>query len=284
MITMGGGRFQKNPGWAFLTVIPYQNMVGAAIDWALADWKKKGKTGMPKFALMIWAGAAGNEGINGTDIYAKQKGVTWLPHVFTPPGTLKYDSWLIRFDQEGADYVLVSAVDPDQTYTIRNAHGLGLTKKIQFISGVYGLDETVGLKMVPPESVEGTIVQSPWIMGDERLKHPFASYWTTYQKKPLEEMPGIYLYGVGVAKIMQETIRLTLKETGYDKFNSEAVYRVLQKLKGDFTQGAMGPVDMSPTNRMLNPALKFYRVTNGKNVPISGWVQSPDVVSLSEYK
>ena len=284
LITTGGGRFQKFPGWVFLLVNPYPNMVGSGIDWAIADWEKKGKPGKPTFGYMGWSGPSGLEATNGSDKYAKQKGVKWLPPVFTPPGTLKYDTWLTGFEQQGANYVYVHMVDPDQTYTVRNAYGLGLTKKIQMMSSYYGLIDTVGLRMVKPEVVEGTIVQSPCILGDERLKTPSASYWTKYQKKPLNDMPAYYLIGVAVAKIVQEAVSLTLKEVGYDKLNGEAVYSVLQKLKGDITEGILSPVDMSPTTRMLNSKIKYYRVTKGKNVPISGWTMPPDCLSLAEYK
>lgn len=284
MLTTGGGRFQKYPGWVFIFVNPYPNMVGSGIDWAIADWKKKGKPGMPTFGYIGWAGPSGLEATNGSDKYAQQKGVKWLPPVFTPPGTLKYDTWLTSMDQQGADYIYIHMVDPDQTYTVRNAYQLGLTKKIQMISSYYGLMDRIGLQLVKPEVVEGTVVASPCLLGDERLKNPLAKYWTKYRKKPLEEMPAYYLLGVGMAKIMEKAIRLTLKEVGYEKFNGEAVYRVLQKLKGDITQGILGPAELSATNRMLSSKIRYYRVTNGKNVPISGWTDPPDCLSLAEYK
>lgn len=284
LLTTGGGRFQKFPEWAFLVVNPYQNMVGSAIDWAIADWKKKGKPGMPAFGYIGWPGAAGNEAINGSAEYAKQKGVKWLPPVFTPPGTLKYDTWLTSLAQNGVNYIHLGMVDPDQTYAVRNAYALGLTKKIKMISGFYGLLDTVGLKMVEPEVVEGTIVQTPCCFGVDRLQHPLASYWTKYQKKALNEMPAYYLMGVGISQIMIEAVVLTLKQVGYDKFNGEAVFQVLQKLKGDITQGIMGPVEMNSSNRLFNTKIKFYSVTKGKNVPISGWTEAPDIISLAEYK
>lgn len=283
-ITMGGGRFQKFPGWTFLQVPPYQNMVGSGVDWAIADWKKKGKPGMPTFAYLGWSGPSGIEATNGSVQYAKQKGVKFLPPVFTPPGTIKYDTWLTSLDQQGADYIYIHMVDPDQTFVVRDAHGLGLTKKIQFMSSFYGLLDDIGLRLVNPELVEGSVVATLCILGEERFNHPFAKLWPKYEKKPLEEMPAYFIYGVGLGQIIQEVIRRALKEVGYEKFNGEAVYRALQTLKGDFTQGITGPQDLGPKMRMFNKSIKYYRVTNGKNVPISGWVEAPDCISLAEYK
>ncbi|MBU2548683.1 MAG: ABC transporter substrate-binding protein [Proteobacteria bacterium] len=283
-ITTGGGKFQAKPGYTFLMVCPYQNMVGSGIDWAIADWKKKGKSGMPTFAYMGWGGASGLEATNGSNKYAEQKGVKWLKPVLTTPGTLKYDTWLTGLAQQGVDYIYVHMVDPDQTFVVRDAYGLGLTKKIQFISSYYGLHDTVGLRLVKPEVVEGTVVASNIILGDERLKNPNAELWAKYQKKPPEDMDDSYLWGVGNAKIVEQALRIALKDVGYEKFNGQAFYAALQKVKGDLTQGIMGAQDLGPTNRQLTRQIRYYQVRNGKNVPISDWIETPDCLSLAEFK
>ncbi len=283
MITTASGRFEHEPGYVFLMFPPFQNQFGAALDWVAADWKKKGKSGMPTVGYMGWQGGAGEVFMNGAPQYAKKAGVKLLPPEYFPPGSLKHETWINRLAQQGADYIYVAGVDPSASFVIRDAFGMGLTKKIQFISGPFGLEPHVGLKVIKPEVLEGSVVGSPYLTGDEPLRHPLVKLFTKYNKKPLEEVNPSYLYSIGIAKILEAAIRMALKEVGYDKINGEAVYQALQKLQGDITDGIMSPVVMGPKTRMLSRQIRFYRVTKGKLVPISGWAQVPDVVSLGKF-
>ncbi len=282
-ITTASGRFEHELGYIFLMFAPYQSIFGATLDWVAADWKKKGKSGMPTVGYMGWQGGAGEAFMNGTPQYAKKVGVKLLPPEYFPPGSLKHETWINRLAQQGADYIYTIGVDPSPSFVIRDAFGMGMTKKIQFISGPFGLEPHIGLKIIKPEVLEGSVLSSPYLTGDEHLKHPMAKLFTKYRKRPLEELNPSYLYSIGIAKILEAAIRLALKEVGYDKINGEAVYQALQKLQGDLTDGIMGSIALGPKTRMMSREIRFYRVTKGKLVPISGWVQVPDVVSLGKF-
>jgi len=283
--TVGGGaRFTLKPGYVFITTPPYSDMFGGAMDWMMEDWKKKGKSGMPTVGFLGWAGGSGRDNINGADKYAEQKGIKLLPPEYFPPGSLKLDTWLIRLANSGANYIYIFGLDPDPTFALRDAYNLGLTKKIQFVSSPYGFVSMVGLKLVPPEVFEGAVASSTYIIGDERLKHPFAKLYSKYQKKPVTEMYPGYLLGVSDAKTLEKALKIAYKEVGYEKLNREAVYQGLQKVAGDVTQGATGPVVWGPKKRMFNDSLKFYRITKGKHVPLGGWRKTPDCTSLATFK
>jgi branched-chain amino acid transport system substrate-binding protein len=279
-----GASLKRNPGYVFFSPPSYQDVVGADVDWILADWKKKGKSGMPTVGLMAWQGSAGKDAVNGSVQYAQQLGVKFLPPEFFPPGSLKYDTWLIRLADQGADYIIIVGTDPDPVFILRDAHGLGLTKKIQFVSWLFGFMPTLGLRLAESELVEGAIATSYFLMGDEAVNHPSAELFTKYHKKPRSEMNGMYLSGVSFGKVIEKAIGMALKDVGYDKINGEAFYQALQKVQGDVTEGMMGRVDLGPKARNMSDTVKFYRVTKGKLEPISGWVKTPDCVSLGEFK
>jgi branched-chain amino acid transport system substrate-binding protein len=282
--TSGGGRFVLEPGYVFFTTPPFQNVTGADLDWIVADWKKKGKSGKPTVGLMAWQGSAGKESVNGSIQYAKKLGVKFLPPEFFPPGSLKFDTWLIRLADQGADYIIIVGTDPDPVFIIRDAHGLGLTEKIQFISWLWGLTRTIGLKLVKPELLEGAVGSTFFLMGDEAVSHPSAELFDKYQKLPRSEMNSMYLTGVAVAKVFEKALRIALRDVGYEKINGEAFYKALQKVQGDVTEGIQGHVGLGPKMRVMSDEIRFYRVTKGKLAPIRGWAKTPDCVSLGEFK
>jgi branched-chain amino acid transport system substrate-binding protein len=57
----GDGEFQANLGRIFAWGPTYQDALAATVDWLLADWKKKGKTGMPKLGFISWDSAYGRD-------------------------------------------------------------------------------------------------------------------------------------------------------------------------------------------------------------------------------
>lgn len=282
-ITIASGAFQAKPGYVFIINPPYQDQFGAALDWVAADWKKKAKSGMPTVGYMGWQGGAGEAFVNGAAQYAKKIGVKFLSPEYFPPGSLKHETWLNRLAQQGANYIYVAGVDPTPPFAIRDAFGMGLTKKIQFFSSCFGIEPNVGLKLVKPEVLEGSVLGSPYLTGDEHLRHPLAKLFTKYRKQPLEKMDPSYLSAIGAAKVLEAGIKMALNKVGYDKINGEAVYQAFQKLQGDLTEGIMAPIALGPKTRMMQREIKFYRVTNGKLVPLSGWIKPPDVVSLGTF-
>jgi branched-chain amino acid transport system substrate-binding protein len=284
VMTTGGGLFQHRPGYVFISLAPFADIVGADFDWIVADWKKKGNSGMPTVGYMCWEGAGGQSSMNGSMEYAEKLGINLLPVERFPPGSLKFDTYLIRMAEQGANYIAIGAVDPDTTFIVRDAYGLGLTEKIQFVSYMYGFLSTVGLRLEKPEVLEGAVGSTTWLMGDDRIKHPVTKLFSKYRKKPVSEMNNNYLWGVSTAKVAEAAIRIALKEVGYDKINGEAVYKALQKVQGDVTEGMMGPVVFGPKSRKMTDTVKFYRISKGKAVSITDWVKTPDTVSLHKWK
>jgi branched-chain amino acid transport system substrate-binding protein len=279
-----GASLKRNPGYIFFSPPSYQDIVGADLDWILADWKKKGKSGMPTVGLMAWQGSAGKEAVNGSVQYAKKLGVKFLQPEFFPPGSLKFDTWLIRLADQGANYIIIVGTDPDPVFILRDARGLGLMKKIQFISFLFGFMQTLGLRLVEPDLAEGAIASSYFLMGDEAVNHPSAELFSKYHKKPRSEMNGMYLIGVSIGKVIEKALGMALKDVGYEKINGEAFYQALQKIQGDVTEGMMGRVSLGPKARNMSETVKFYRVTKGKLAPIGSWRKVPDCVSLGEFK
>jgi branched-chain amino acid transport system substrate-binding protein len=280
-MTPADGEFQAHIGWVFLAALPYQDGFAASLDWMLKDWKAKGNQGAPAVGYLSWDSAYGREALRGGKEYAEKMGVKLLNPEFFPTGSADHTVWLSRINDSGASYCFIGGVDPTQSLILRDAAKLGLTKKIQFVSDFWGLDENVGIK-VHPEATEGAVLVSPFVRGDEGRKIPYVvETWNRHMKAPISESKALFPGGVLMSRHVEQALKIALKDVGYDKMDGEAMYKAYQKLTGFDSGGVMGPgCAYSPTSRKSNEFVRFYRVQSGKTVPITDWVKAPDAVSL----
>lgn len=278
-MTPADGEFQAHIGRVFLAVAPYQDGCSASFDWMAEGWKAKGNPGMPTVGYLFWDNPYGREPLRGGKEYAEEIGINLLEPEFFPTGTVDHSVWLTRIAEAGADYCYIGGVGPTQSLVLRDAHKLGLTKTIQFVSDYWGLDETLGVRL-HPEACEGSVLCTPVARGDEAFNHPrVADFWTKYADRPITEMRALHPAGIVIARMFEQAIKIALEDVGYDKLDGEAMYQAYQKLTGFDTEDITGPCAYSPTSRKGTDMVKFYRVESGKVVPITDWVKAPDAVS-----
>jgi ABC-type branched-subunit amino acid transport system substrate-binding protein len=282
--TPGDGEFQARLSRTFIYSTPYQDGFAAAMDWMAEDWKKKGNSGVPVIGFMSWDNPYGREPFRGGKEYAEKQGYKLLDPELFPTGSLKHDVWLNRLAQKGANYIYVGGVDPTQTNVIRDAHALGLTKTITFVSDYWGPDQAVGVKS-HPDALEGSVLVSCFSRGSDTYSHALMpKIWKDYMNEPMENMRGSASIGFSWAMHFIAGARVALKDVGYDKVDGDAMYKALQKLKGvNVTNGATGLCDYSPSSRRMSRDVKFYKITGGKVGPITEWRVAPDAVSLHKF-
>jgi branched-chain amino acid transport system substrate-binding protein len=281
-LTAADGEFQAHPSRTFLMLPPYQDGYAAVIDWILSDWKSKGKSGTPTVGEMTWDNPYGKERLRGGKEYALKRGIKLLKPEYFRPGTLKHDVYLKRLAKAGADYIHLGGVDPTQTNILRDAYRLGLTEKIQFSSGWWGLTKQ-GVKS-HPEPLEGAVIVSPSLRGEDAINNPLVKkLWTKY-RGPMSTFENWgYCLGVALGVNFVNALKVALDEVGYEKITGDDMYRAYQKIGGKDTRGLMGPCAYGPKSRRSANVVKFYRIKNRKIVPITGWVKAPDAVSLHKF-
>jgi branched-chain amino acid transport system substrate-binding protein len=283
IIVTGDGEFQAHIGNFFIWGPAYQDAFAATLDWIKKDWTDKGKSGSPKVGFMSWDSAYGREPFRGGKEYAEKIGVELLRPEFFPVGNLKFDVYLTRLNKAGADYVYVGGVDPTQTSVMRDATALGLTKKIQFVSDYWG-PTTLGVSL-HPEALEGMVVVSFFLRGEESLYHPLLKrLWSTYRKKAPEEMNEGYGIGVAAGISFGQALKDAIKRVGKNKITREEIYKSYLNISGLGKEGITGPCAYSPTSRRGSDVVKFYKVTGGKIIPITDWIKTPDAVALHKWK
>jgi branched-chain amino acid transport system substrate-binding protein len=278
----GDGEFQAKRGRVFIWGPAYQDSFAAALDWILGDWKARGKSGVPKVGFISWDNPYGKEFLRGGREYAEKIGVPLLKPEFFPPGALDHTVYLTRLATAGANYIFAGGVDPTPTNVIRDGHKLGLTKTIQFLADYWGPTEPVGVR-AHPEALEGTVITSYYLRGEEAKKHPLSALWKKYRGKPYEDLNEVYPNGMVWGMDFEEGLKIALKDVGYKKLNGEAMFQAYQKLTGFKRQGITGPNAYSPTSRRGSLEIKFYRVKSAKVIPITEWKKAPDAVSLHKF-
>ena len=277
------GYFQAHQGPVFLWGPCYQDMFSSMLDWVVADWKAKGKPGMPKLAHMGWDNAWGREVLHGGVEYAEKLGLTMVESEFYPTGTLKHDVYLTRMAAAGANYIHVGGVDPAPSNVIRDAHALGLTKDIQFISDYWGTSEAIGIK-AHPEALEGTVVLGYFLRGEDAWQHPLCEILEKYVDKPLRDLPDAGPIAMDWIIRFESGVRQALKNVSYEELDGEDMFQGLKELTGmDLNQGFTGPCTWSETERRGSRLVNFYQVKGGHVVRIQDWVEAPDAVSLHKW-
>ena len=279
----GDGEFQAKIGNFFPWGPTYQDAFSATLDWIMADWKKKGKSGAPKVAILSWDSPYGREPLRGGKEYAEKLGIDLLPSELFPAGSLKHDVYLTRLAKAGANYIYVGGVDPTQTNVMRDAAALGLTKDIQFISDYWG-PSSLGVSL-HPEALEGMAVVSFFLRGKEAQENPVTKrLWETYRKKPIGEMNEAYGFGIAWGMNFEAAVKDALKRgVAPEKITREEIYTSYQNITGLDRGPVSGPCGYSPTSRRGSLEVKFYQVKSGALVPITDWVKTPDAVSLHKW-
>ena len=281
----GDGEAQAFIGWVFPWGVTYQNAMGASLDFIMADWQKKGKSGTPTIGYLSWDSAYGREPLRGGAEYAEKLGVNLLEPEFFPTGAADHSVWLQRIADGGAEYCLIGGVDPTPANILRDAYKLGLTETIQFCDTTFwGPAEAVGIPL-HPEACEGAWLNSYYLRGDEGWDHPLAQIGVKYHGEGIrDQFPPNYVSGMVWGLVFEEGVKRAVEAVGYENIDGEAMKTAYESLTGtDLSNGIVGPCTYSPTNREGTNVTKIYQVQNGKNVDISGWLKVPDCVGMHDW-
>ncbi|MDY7031866.1 MAG: ABC transporter substrate-binding protein [Thermodesulfobacteriota bacterium] len=282
--TTPAGEFQAKPSRLFLIGPPYADGFSAAMDWAMEDWKRKGKEGGPTFGYMSWNNEGGRDHLRGAREYAVRIGIKLLKPVYFPVGDLGFTSHLLRLRK--ADYIYMGGIAmPAPTRIILAGHQIGIRyPKTTFISDYYGAYWNFGLKTHKKE-LQGWVVTSYHLRGVDAGNHPLVKLlWDRYHKEPISAMKPFYLMGMSVAMTFKAGVKLALEAVGYDMIDGDTLYQAYQRLTGkDIFQGISGKCDFSATSRRSTKEVRFYQSKGSDLVPITGWRETPDAVSLYKW-
>jgi branched-chain amino acid transport system substrate-binding protein len=255
-------------GWFVLWV----DQFGCFIDW-LADNEDVKKMGRPpRLAILNWDTTFGRAIL--TDecyAYAKKKGIEIVATELFGVRDMDVTTQLAR----------IRAKSPDWIYSNTTSHGPGIIAKcanqmgfkVNF-AGAY-VDE--GTVTVGGRAMEGWIALfSQRSLAED--KHPGINVLREWLRKKNRD-PKVWQMGYvsiwGNMLIAREAIKNAVKKAGWDRLDGIAIKAQMEEMR-DFSPLGLGYWTYEP-GRMTPRMSRIYRITNGKVIPISDWLECPDL-------
>ena len=135
----------------------YSDGARALIQWAAADWKKKGMTGSPKYVHMGDNHPYPNAPKEAGEAYAKELGFEVLPAIqySLAPGDFK--AQCLSLKNSGANYAFLANTSGSNISLLKSCATVGA--ETQFMSNIWGYDENV---MKAAGAAANGVV---WVMG-----------------------------------------------------------------------------------------------------------------------
>ena len=221
----GKGPETKKPApFNFFVGPSYSDGVRALIQWAADDWKKKGRSGKPKYVHMGDNHPYPNAPKKAGEDYAKELGFDVLPAIqYTlAPGDFK--AQCLTLSQSGADYAFLANTSDSNISMLRSCATVGT--KTQFMANIWGFDENA--MRAAGEAANGVV----WVMGGARWNDDVPGMKTVQAISKASDPRGVayravhYLRGVCSIFYMKEALEWADKNGGINGANvKRAMYQ-----------------------------------------------------------
>ena len=119
----------------------YSDACRALVSWALEDWKKKGKSGTPKFVHMGDNHPYPNAPKQACQEYAQELGLEVLSVINYTLAPGDFTAQCLTLKQIQANYAYLANSSNSTTALLKACNTVGA--EVQFMTNVWGIDETV---------------------------------------------------------------------------------------------------------------------------------------------
>lgn len=117
----------------------YSDAARAMIQWAADDWKRRGKSGKPKYVHMGANHPYPNAPKAAGEEYAKELGFDVLPTIQFALTPGDYTAQCLSLKEAGADYAYLGNTGGSNISVLKSCHTVGV--QVQFLANVWGMDE-----------------------------------------------------------------------------------------------------------------------------------------------
>ena len=268
------------PGAIFFARPDYASQFGWFVDWLVDEYWKEPRP--PRVAFITYDNPFGKGSFPAIP-YAERRGVQIVEKCFIPSLPSDTTAELIRCKDAKADFIFMNTVEPPAAVVLKDAYRLGLSVAaggpMTVVLCMQGCSQMT-LKLAGAEACEGYLNLNAVATIEEtdipgiKLAHELQNKYYGELKYPYDT----YIWGMPQAIITVEGIRLALKEVGYEKLDSAAVWKALEKAKNIDILGICPPVSFTPTERRGSMSLRMFSVKGGKAKQIRDWKPCPDLL------
>jgi branched-chain amino acid transport system substrate-binding protein len=270
--TPGFGRADATDGRVWPYVFPiaasYWSQAGASVKFVLDQWKKEGKSGLPKIAYMYYDNPAGKEPMPIFKKIQERVGFKFKTFAIPPPAIEQGAAVLDITTRYKADWVITHFFGRGPSVSVKELKRAGFPIN-RIISFVWGHSES-------------DAIAAGWKTAEGYYGLQFASVGTDFPihkeiikmyggKKPKAmKISTYYNRGILWSAVPMEGMRLALKNFGAP-ITGEKVRKGLEMIKGFSLGGLLPPLNITAADHEGGGYVKVYQVKGGKMVAASDW-------------
>ena len=194
---------------------------------------------------------------------AKELGIEVGPDEIVGLRAIDATSQLLTMKEFDPDWAWVGGTTPSTSVVVKDAAKLGLRTKI--ISNVWGFDENI-LKLAGDAANDRLYGMAPFAFWGEDVPGMKAAMDAAKETHPDASYTVRYIQGWTAMMVMWEGLKRADKA---GELNGPGLKKALESLQNFSTGGLTAPVSFSPTDHRPNTALRIFKVSNNKLVPVA---------------
>jgi len=246
------------------------------VQFVMQDWKKKGKTGVPKIGTFNCDTQNGHEAATSARIYTKKHGAEFTIHTFSAPSITDAKAQVTALKNAKVDYIL-NGPHYDQPLTV---FALELSRqKSSSWQPIFAGHTDWGTAYVDTgnKAFEGHFSYQ-YCLDWADVDQPIIAFLHEINKKwhpKVEKRPFLYVTGVQAGMVISEAYKRAIKKYGDPKkLNGVIMRQELETLKDFDPMGISGPITYTHSDHQGVTSLRIAECKDKKLVPVTGFIQA----------
>ena len=193
---------------------------------------------------------------------AQELGIEVGPDEIVGLRAIDATSQLLHMKEFDPDWAWVGGTTPSTSVVVKDAAKLNLRTKI--ISNVWGFDENI-IKLAGDAGNERIYGMAPFAFWGEDVPGMKAAMEAAKKSSPDASYTVRYIQGWTAMMVMWEGLKLADKA---GQLNGPGLRAALETLENFDTGGLTAPVSFTPTDHRPNTALRIFKMSDNKLVPV----------------
>lgn len=249
----------------------YPEALGAALKWVKDNWKEKRN---PKFGIITWDTGYGRAILTDEFFaYAKNLGVDIVDTQMFGIRDVDISAQLMKLREKKPDYLITNTAASGPLAIKKGCKEMGWDiNMINLAGGDWG---TVALD---PTMFEDDLI-ALHIKSFDEVEDPSIKTVMKYFKannRTAKDKSLFYLIGWQMALLEHKILNEVVKEHGWNGLNAQNIVKALNKLNDYEPLHGITKISYSEKRRTPKVA-RVYKVSNGKFLPVTGFLEVPDL-------
>lgn len=254
-----GPRTKKGAPYNFFAAPSYSDGARALIQWAKADWDKKGKSGKPKYIHMGDNHPYPNAPKPAGEEYAKELGFDVAPAIQYKLSGGDFKAQCLSLKASGANYAFLANTAGSNIALLRSCGTVGVD--VQFMSNIWGMDEAA-MKAIG-KAADGVV----WVMSTPAWTVDVPGMKLVHEISKISDPTGKlyrpvhYIRAVCAVYYMKEAMEWADKNGGINGPNIKEGFYQKKDWVPKGLEGVCGPATWTPTDHRSHSKVPIFRAS-----------------------